>query len=114
FFRKIFRIRRRQQDTSEENKILKKVLVNEILAPFDVAADGIGEFPIRQSRVLSTWQSSFDDGQTCFYNRSRTDEESVLKNKTFSYRFFHSKGQNSADGGFHWFAVQLNEPLLIR
>uniref|UniRef100_A0A1I8GI97 MATH domain-containing protein n=1 Tax=Macrostomum lignano TaxID=282301 RepID=A0A1I8GI97_9PLAT len=97
-----------------ENKILKKVLVNEILAPFDVAADGIGEFPIRQSRVMSSWQSSFDDGQTCFYNRSHTDEESVLKNKTFSYRFFHSKDKSSADGGFHWFSVQLNEPVLIR
>uniref|UniRef100_A0A1I8GJD6 Ig-like domain-containing protein n=1 Tax=Macrostomum lignano TaxID=282301 RepID=A0A1I8GJD6_9PLAT len=72
------------------------------------------EFPVRRSRVLSTWQSSFDDGPNCFFNRSHTDEEFIIKNKTRSYRFFHSANESSADGGFHWFAVQLNEPLLIR
>ncbi|PAA57031.1 hypothetical protein BOX15_Mlig012084g1 [Macrostomum lignano] len=71
------------------------------------------EFPIRRSRVLSTWQSSFGDGQTCFFNRSQTEEASVVSDKQKSYRFFHSKGKSQADGGFHWFAVQLNEPVLI-
>uniref|UniRef100_A0A1I8H6B9 Sushi domain-containing protein n=1 Tax=Macrostomum lignano TaxID=282301 RepID=A0A1I8H6B9_9PLAT len=71
------------------------------------------EFPIRRSSVLSTWQSSFGDGQTCFFNRSPTEEASVVSDKQKSYRFFHSKGKSQADGGFHWFAVQLNEPVLI-
>uniref|UniRef100_A0A1I8JLC6 CUB domain-containing protein n=1 Tax=Macrostomum lignano TaxID=282301 RepID=A0A1I8JLC6_9PLAT len=71
-------------------------------------------FPIRRSRVLSTWQSSFGDGPTCFYNRNQSAEEAVLNSKIISHRFFHSADKSSADGGFHWFAVQLNEPLLIK
>uniref|UniRef100_A0A1I8JJS2 Ig-like domain-containing protein n=1 Tax=Macrostomum lignano TaxID=282301 RepID=A0A1I8JJS2_9PLAT len=57
--------------------------------------------------------SSFGNGPTCFHNRTASEEAAVLSKPSSSYRFFHSGDGSAADGGFHWFAVQLSEPLLI-
>uniref|UniRef100_A0A1I8H6C8 Pep_M12B_propep domain-containing protein n=1 Tax=Macrostomum lignano TaxID=282301 RepID=A0A1I8H6C8_9PLAT len=45
---------------------------------------------------------------------SASREARDIESRESSYRFFHSGGESEADGGFHWFAVQLNETVLIR
>uniref|UniRef100_A0A1I8H7P4 Ig-like domain-containing protein n=1 Tax=Macrostomum lignano TaxID=282301 RepID=A0A1I8H7P4_9PLAT len=84
-----------------------------LLAVAHTAAIQDCKIEIRRTRVLNSWQSSFGNGPTCFHNRTESEEAAVLSKPSSSYRFFHSGDGSAADGGFHWFAVQLSEPLLI-
>uniref|UniRef100_A0A1I8HNM3 Coatomer subunit zeta n=1 Tax=Macrostomum lignano TaxID=282301 RepID=A0A1I8HNM3_9PLAT len=72
------------------------------------------ELPIRRSRVLNSWQSSFAATQTCFYDKQKYDEL-YLDTKLMAETFFKSSQiTDEVNDGFHWFAVQLNETVLIR
>uniref|UniRef100_A0A1I8IWE5 Fibrinogen C-terminal domain-containing protein n=1 Tax=Macrostomum lignano TaxID=282301 RepID=A0A1I8IWE5_9PLAT len=69
------------------------------------------EVPIRNKTVLNAWQSSYS--YSCFHERDQLNESNVL-NTSQSFQFIHSNDKKHFnDSGFHWFAVQLSESVLI-
>uniref|UniRef100_A0A1I8H5Z6 Fibrinogen C-terminal domain-containing protein n=1 Tax=Macrostomum lignano TaxID=282301 RepID=A0A1I8H5Z6_9PLAT len=69
------------------------------------------EVPIRNKTVLNAWQSSYF--YSCFHERDQLNESNVL-NTSQSFQFIHSNDKKHFnDSGFHWFAVQLSESVLI-